>query len=327
MNWSTVELSFCAVKTEVQNAAKAYEVVIIGGGPAGLNAALILGRCRRNVVVFDAGEPRNAPSLGLHGYLSRDGIHPMKLRELGRAELAHYDTVIFRDERITGAERADSGFRIRTAGGAKVESRILLLATGCDDLLPQRPGFLDMYGRGVYHCPICDGWEHRDEPLVAYGRGAAAAEMALALLTWSRQVTLCSDGVAQVSGRLQEQLRAQAIAIREDELVALRPSTDRRLEGIRFVSGDVLACRAIFFVSDCPQKSLIPQSLGCELTESGGVKCDAYAATNVPGLFVAGDVRCGLHLAIMAAAEGAEAAVAINEALGATEGSLGPVAA
>lgn len=239
----------------------------------------------------------------------------MELRELGRAELKRYETVEFRDAPIVGAERSSSGFRVQTGDGAIVETRMLLLATGRDDLLPQRPGFLELYGRGVYHCPLCDGWEHRDQPMVVYGRGDAAADLALELLTWSRQVTLCSDGPAQISGARLQQLRSNGIGVRQDEFVELKPGADGFLCGIRFVAGDALSCRAIFFLSDCPQKSTLPKSLGCSFADSGGVACDDHAATDVPGLFVAGNVRCGLHLAIMAAAEGAEAGVAINEAL------------
>ncbi len=298
-----------------ESRVKPYDVIVVGGGPAGLNAALILGRCRRAVLVLDSGQPRNAPSRGLHGYLSRDGIHPMKLRELGRAELARYETVAFRDARVASAKRTHPGFRVRTSDGETMDTRMLLLATGRDDLLPQRPGFLELYGRGVYHCPICDGWEHRDQPMVAYGRGDAVAEVALELLTWSDHVTLCSDGPAQISGQWLEKLRATGIEIRQDELVKLESESDGFLSELQFVGAGRLACRALFFVSDCPQKSNLPESLGCSFADSGGVACDDHAATNVPGLFVAGNVRCGLHLAIMAAAEGAEAGVAINDAL------------
>jgi thioredoxin reductase len=288
-------------------------VCIIGGGPAGLSAGLILGRCRRKVVVIDSGRPRNAASRGLHGFLTRDGIHPAKLRELGRAELARYPTVVVRDVEVMRANARPGGFRVVTADGVTVDSRILLLATGRDDRLPAQPGFVELYGRGVYHCPFCDGWEHRDQPLVAYGQGEAAFEIALELLTWSHRVSMCSDGPAQLDEAQKQRLSANGIALCEDEIAGLEADADGMLERVRFTADEPLACRALFFVSDCPQKSELPAGLGCSFEETGGVKCDEHAATNVPGLFVAGNVRCGLHFAVTAAAEGADAAVAINQ--------------
>lgn len=292
-----------------------YDVCIVGAGPAGLSAALILGRCRRRVMVFDSGKPRNAASRGLHGYLTRDGISPDELRKLGRGELGSYACVEFRDAPVMEVKRRDKRFEIHGGDGTAIEARILLLATGRDDLLPDRPGFAALYGRGVYHCPFCDGWEHRDEPLVAFGRNTDAFHVALELLTWSRKVTLCSDGPCELVPVQRRKLAANHIDVIEKRVGELKPGASGMLERIRFEDGQCLDCRALFFVSACPQKSTLPRNLGCELDDSGAVRCNGNAATNVPGLFVAGNVRCGLHLAIMAAAEGAEAAVAINEAL------------
>jgi thioredoxin reductase len=296
-----------------------HDVCIVGAGPAGLNAALLLGRCRRRVIVFDSGKPRNAVSRGLHGYLTRDGVAPDELRKLGRGELAAYKTVELRDEVVVEASRRDKCFEIRGASGISVSARTLLLATGRNDVLPERPGFAELYGRGVYHCPFCDGWEHRDEALVAYGHDADAFEVALALLTWSRNVTLCTDAAPDFSHAQKRRLAANQVGFDDRPLAGLRPSASGMLEQIEFSDGSSRECRALFFVSPCPQKSSLPANLGCEFDESGAVRCKGNAATNVPGLFVAGNVRCGLHLAIMAAAEGAEAAVAINDALLAAE--------
>lgn len=292
-----------------------HDVCIVGAGPAGLSAALILGRCRRDVVVFDAGRPRNAASRGLHGFITRDGMPPQKLRELAREELAKYPSVKLIDRQVTQLARCGAAFEARTDDGKVVAARILLLATGRDDDLPERPGFRELFGRGVYHCPICDGWEHRDQPLAVYGRGEGAIDVALELLSWSREVLWCTDGPGAVGQAQRERLAKNGIAVRETALAGLHAGADGMLAKIAFEDGTTAPCGALFFVTDTPQKSGLPEALGCRFGESGGVLCDAHAATGVPGLFVAGNVRCGLHLAITAAAEGAEAAVAINEAL------------
>jgi thioredoxin reductase len=292
-----------------------HDVCIVGAGPAGLSAALILGRCRRKVVVFDSGKPRNAASRGLHGFITRDGAHPMQLRHLAREELARYPTVEVRDQTVLHVARAGFGFETHLEGGERVRSRILLLATGRDDELPPRPGFFELFGKGVYHCPICDGWEHRDQPLAVYGRGEPAFDVAIDLLTWSKDVTWCTDAEGRIGAEHRRRASANGIVLREEEIERLMPGDDGFLAGILFADGSRIACRALFFVTDTPQKSALPEKLGCRFGPSGGVECDDHAATDVPGLFVAGNVRCGVHLAITAAAEGAEAAIAINDAL------------
>jgi thioredoxin reductase len=298
--------------------AERVDVCVVGGGPAGLNAAQILGRCRRRVVLFDSGQPRNAASRALHGYLSRDGIPPLELRRLGREELARYPSVRVADRKVVGVERVTGShplFRVHCAQGDVLEARALLLATGREDELPERPGFKEFYGRGVYHCPFCDGWEHRDARLIAYGRGEDAWGVALELLTWSPKVTLCTDGAADLTPIQRAQLERNGIQIVETEVARLEGRAGGELERVRLVAGPALECDALFFVSCCSQRSSLPERLGCELDGTGGVICQAHAATGVPGLFVAGNVRGGLHFAITAAAEGAEAAVAINELL------------
>jgi thioredoxin reductase len=162
-----------------------FDAVIIGAGPAGLSAALVLGRCRREVLIIDAGRPRNGVSQGLRGYLTRDGVLPLELRRLGREEVAKYPSVQHIDDTVVDAQPFEGGFQIITQNGGLKRSRLLLLATGRDDPLPVKPGFVQFYGRGVYHCPYCDGWEHRDQPLAVFGNGERAVDIALELLTWS----------------------------------------------------------------------------------------------------------------------------------------------
>jgi thioredoxin reductase len=291
------------------------DVGIIGAGPAGLSAALILGRCRRAVVVFDSGKPRNAASRGLHGFLSRDGTHPLHLRELGRTEIARYPTVRVRDVAVAAVRRHDAHFELVLADGSAARARILLLATGRVDVLPEKPGFRELYGRGVYHCPICDGWEHRDQPFVAYGRGREAAAIALELLRWTGRVALCTDGEGPLDDATRARLARNRVEVIETTVATLRAGGDGMLAHMVFADGTHRECGALFLDAAAPQRSSLAENLGAELDRSGGIRCNQHAATNVPGVFVAGNVRCGIHLAITAAAEGVEAALAINDAL------------
>jgi thioredoxin reductase len=290
-----------------------YDVIIIGAGPAGLSAALILGRCRRRVLVVDSGEPRNAASRALHGYLTRDGITPQQLRQIGRDELRQYPSVEVRDATACEANRVGDHFEIALRDAPGVRGRFLLLATGRVDRIPDLPGFRKFYGRGVYHCPYCDGWEHRDQHLVVYGGDEGAAGTALDLLTWSALVTVCTDGKPEWSRDARAQLDARSIAVRTEKVSGLDGSES--LARVLFDTGDALPTRALFFSSECTQRSALPRLVGCEFDRDNSVVSHAHAVTNVPGVFVAGNVRGGLHLAIAAAAEGAEAAIAINNAL------------
>jgi thioredoxin reductase len=292
-----------------------HEVCILGAGPAGLNAALILGRCGRDVLVLDSGKPRNGVSRALHGFLSRDGTPPLELRELGRAQLDAYPTVILRQStEVQDVRRHEGYFEIFADDGFQVEARIVLLATGRIDLVPQKPGFREYYGLGVYHCVYCDGWEHRGKPVVAYGAEGTGYGLALDLLIWSKDVTLCTDGPHQLSREQLNKLEANGVRVIENTVTAVRGSGGT-ISAVTFEKRDELPCDALFFCSECLQKSPFAEHLGCELDQSGSVVCSGHAATNVPGLYVAGNVRGGVHLAIVAAAEGAEAGMAINNAL------------
>lgn len=165
-----------------------WDVIIVGGGPAGLNAALVLGRCRRKVLLVDEGKPRNAKSHTLHGFLSRDGIPPHELLEIARHQLIPYPTVSLLHGRIKSATRTDDGFSIQAENGNRFSTRKLLLAGGVVDTLPAPPGFRELYGIGVFHCPYCDGWEMRDKPIAVYGRGDdKGAALALEMTIWNQE--------------------------------------------------------------------------------------------------------------------------------------------
>jgi thioredoxin reductase len=289
-----------------------FDVVIVGAGPAGLSAALMLGRCRRRVLVCDSGRPRNAASLALHGYLTRDGIPPRELLEIGRRELAIYDTVEVRDVTADDAVcEPDGGFRVTLEDGVVVRSRKLLIATGVCDNLPAIDGFQEFYGRGVFHCPYCDGWEVRDQPLAVYGNGDRGVGLSLELTAWSRDLVLCTDGPAEITVDDRSRLERQGIAVREDRITALE-GNNGTLQRIVFAAGPPLPRRAVFFTTGQFQRSALAIRLGCEINEKGTVRTGKYESTHLPGLFVAGDASRAVQWVIVAAAEGAEAAFAIN---------------
>src|SRR3954464_502906 len=175
-----------------------YDVAIVGGGPAGLSGALILGRSRRRVIVFDHSKPRNHAARNVHGYMGLDGIEPRELRRLGVSECKSYG-VTFAEGEVMGGRREEVDYRsvfwLEFQSGVSLQARKLLLATGVVDELPELQGFHDFYGTTAHHCPYCDGWEHRDQRLVAYGKSKSAAKLAIRLLAWSKQVTCCTDGV------------------------------------------------------------------------------------------------------------------------------------
>jgi thioredoxin reductase len=292
-----------------------YDVVIVGAGPAGLSAALMLGRCRRSVLVCDSGRPRNAASRALHGYLTRDGIDPADVRALGRRELAQYDTVEYREIEVTDAIcQPNTRFQVTLASGDRVDCRKLLLATGVTDRLPDVEGFRELYGRSVFHCPYCDGWELRDMPIAIYGRGARGYGLALELTVWSRDLMLCTDGPDELDAQQRARLDRNRIAITDARISRLE-GRDGILEQVVFASGDRLPRRALFFTTGQSQQSDLSLRLGCEFNNKGTVRTGKYEATHLPGLFVAGDASRAVQWAVVAAAEGAEAAFAINAAL------------
>ena len=274
----------------------------------------MLGRCRRSVLVCDVGEPRNARSSGLHGYLTRDGIPPAEFLHIAREEIARYPSVEFHRGKVVDARRTSGGFVVECLGGLRFSTRKLLLATGVVDELPQVEGLPELYGRSVHHCPYCDGWEWRDHPLAVYGRGESGSALAIGLTVWSDDVVLCSDGPSELSEKEEEALARVGIEVREESIVRLE-GKEGRLERVVFASGAPLSRSALFFDSGQHQRSPLPEKLGAQFNEKGAVDTGVCESTNVPGLYVAGDSSREAQFVIVAAAEGTQAGMAINKAL------------
>jgi thioredoxin reductase len=290
-----------------------WDCIIVGGGPAGLSAALMLGRCRRRVLLCDVGDQRNLRSHALHAYLTRDGVAPSEFLRLARAELGRYGTVECRELEVVEAAREDGGFAVRADDGTLLRTRKLLLATGVIDELPALDGLDALYGTSVHHCPYCDAWEWRDRPLAAYGEGEAVSGLALSLTLWSPDVLLCTGGAALPDGAVAR-LAAAGVKIRQEPVLRLEGS-DGRLQRIVFASGEPAPRSALFVVAGQRQRSPLAEQLGCRFTERGTVDTGTCEVTNVPGLFVAGDASKEAQFVAVAAAEGTEAAMAIHKAL------------
>jgi thioredoxin reductase len=287
-----------------------YDVIVVGGGPAGVSAALMLGRCRRRVLLCDRGEPRNERSAALHGYLTRDGISPAAFRTLARRELAPYG-IEFLGIAVKDARRHGRGFDVALADGRRERSRFLLLATGVRDELPSVAGITECYGRSVFHCPYCDGWEWRDRRLAVLGR--AGVPLALSLKTWSPSVVLCSNG-GRVDPVARQRLTRNGVDAKSARVARL---THRQgmVSALEFADGERLACDAVFFTTRQYQQDTLAARLGCSFTHKGTVNTGTLCETNVGGVFVAGDASRDAQFVVVAAAEGVKAAMAINQAL------------
>ncbi|MFI0480366.1 NAD(P)/FAD-dependent oxidoreductase [Actinomadura sp. 9N215] len=287
-------------------AAEVHDVVVIGAGAAGLNAALFLGRARRKVAVIDAGEPRNAPAAHMHGYLSRDGASPATLLDLGRAEIARYGVGLVRGR----VERIDHGYFVRMVGGPVLRARRILVATGLRDELPDIPGVRERWGKDLLHCPYCHAYEVRDRPLAVLGTHPGAVHQALLLRDWSDDVAFFPHTL-DLTAQDREKLDARGLRTIEGEIKQLAVADDR-LRGVELADGRTIPRDAAFlFPRMVPQDELLT-GLGCAKDDDGWIATDRTGRTSVDGVWAAGNVIDPRAQVIAAAGMGSAAAFALN---------------
>jgi thioredoxin reductase len=296
-----------------------YDVVVVGGGPAGLSAALVLGRSRRRVAVVDAGAPRNAPSSHMHGFLSRDGMPPHELLAAGREEVRSYGVEIVEDEVVAIEPR----FSIRLRGGDVLSARRVLIATGVSDELPDVGGARERWGRDLLHCPYCHGWEVRDEPLAVLATDDGSVQQALLVRQLSDDLVFFTHTQAISAGE-RGRLAAREIEV-VDGLVTRVAVEDDRLTGLELDDGRVIARSAVFVrPANRPQADAVLARLGVERDDAGFVAVDANGRTSVPGVWAAGNVVDPRTQVIAAAGAGNTAAIAINADLVADDAATAP---
>ncbi|MFI0261165.1 NAD(P)/FAD-dependent oxidoreductase [Streptomyces sp. NPDC017056] len=300
-----------------------YDVVVIGGGAAGLAGALVLGRARRSVLVVDAGRPRNAPAAASHDYLTRDGVPPAELLAAGRAEVARYGGEVVEGEVVAAGAVAGGGlgFRVVLGDGSAVRARRLLVTTGLVDELPDVPGLAGRWGRDVLHCPYCHGYEVRDQAIGVLSTGPMAVRQALLWRQWSADVRLFLHSGPEPSDEQYEQLAARGIAVVDGEVTGLAVAGDGRLAGVELAGGTVVGCEALVVAPRFDVRAKVIDSLGLAVAEKaaeGGAVLGNYVvtepggATAVPGVWAAGNVADPMAKVAGAAAMGVQAGVAIN---------------
>ncbi|HET7739204.1 MAG TPA: FAD-dependent oxidoreductase [Mycobacterium sp.] len=292
-----------------------WDCIVVGGGAAGLSAALVLGRARRRTLVVDAGAPSNLAAHGIGGLLGHDGQPPAKLYETGRAELAAYSNVEVRTGEVVRGER---GFTLELADGTIERSRTVLLATGMEYRPPSIPGLDDLWGRSVFHCPFCHGWEVRDAPLAVIAKGDRAVHSALLLRGWSDDVMLLTDGDDGLDDAQLKQLDAAGVTV-DTRSVTRLVSESGELTAVEFSDGERLTRRAALVATTLHQRSTLAAQLGA-MTAPGpvavdGLVVDAFQRTTVPGLFAAGDIGAQMPQVATAVATGSLAGASIMQCL------------
>ncbi|EOS56129.1 NAD(P)/FAD-dependent oxidoreductase [Paenibacillus barengoltzii] len=289
-----------------------YDCAIIGGGPAGLNAALVLGRARRSVALFDNSQPRNAVTHASHGFITRDGVTPAEFRRIAYEEVLGYPSVELLPWEVTEIHRNDHRFVAVASTGKQIEARKLLITTGLREIFPDIPGLRDCYGTSLFSCPYCDGWELRDQPLIVVSENSGVFHMAKLLYTWSKDLVICTNGHAVLDNDQKQLLKSRNIEVVE-QAVTMFIGYEGKLRQVEFADGTRIERTGGFITPEWKPKASFQGSLGYEVNEFGGIATNEWGKSSVPGVYAAGDAAYVMpSQLIYAAAGGSKAAIGIN---------------
>ncbi|MCW3082249.1 NAD(P)/FAD-dependent oxidoreductase [Segetibacter sp.] len=291
-----------------------FDCIIVGGGPAGLNAAVVLGRCQRKVLLFDTAQYRNKYSHAMHNYLTRDDIDPAEFIKISQHEIFKYGVELANKKVVNARKNTEEIFVVKDEEGTIYHSKKLLIATGLTDPLPKIEGFEEMYGKSVFHCPYCDGWEVRNKSIGVYAKNKNGFDLAISLKGWSPDVAIFTDGVKKFKPHEKDELAANNIVIITLPVLKIQ-GTNGMIEKIVFKNGSHYSLDALFFVNGFDQQCNLAETFNCEMSKQGKVLTNQYQQTKTPGLYVAGDADKDMHFVVVAAAEGAKAGTIINKEL------------
>jgi thioredoxin reductase len=289
-----------------------FDVVIVGGSYSGLSAGMALGRALRKVLIIDSGKPCNRQTPYSHNFITQDGKTPNEIATLARQQVQKYDTVTFFEGLATAGTKTENGFEIETASGGTFAAKKLVFATGISDQMPDIPGYAECWGVSVLHCPYCHGYEIKNERTGILGNGEYAFEFSALISNWTRDLTLFTNAPSSLTAEQTTKIKSHGIALVELEIERLEHAQGH-LQKIIFKDGTFTNIKALYTRPAFQQHCTIPETLGCEMTEDGYIKVDAFQKTTVPGIFACGDNTTRMRSVANAVAMGTAAGAMVNK--------------
>lgn len=291
-----------------------FEVIIIGGSYAGLSAGMALGRSLRNILIIDSGKPCNRQTPHSHNFITHDGKAPQEISSMAKSQVKKYDTVKFHEGVVRNAYKTSGGFEVETASGEKFNAGKLIIATGVNDIKPDIPGFEECWGISVLHCPYCHGYEVKNETTGILANGDIAYEFSKMILNWTKDLTLFTNGKSTLSSEQAEKLMDHHIHINEDEIKEL-VHENGQIQKIVFKNNKEIPLKALYAKIQVEQNLDVSHDLGCEMSEHGLIKADAFQKTTVPGVFACGDSTTMMRSVANAVAQGNLTGAMVNKEL------------